>query len=142
MKESGSFGRGMRKTIRRCCLLLVCFVFTGCVGDRAAACREYKVYCGMSSPDGEVTEEAWSRFCDDCVSAAFPDGYTVIDATGYWRSDAGATAKERSKIILIVAPAAGEEVRAVAKRYRERFAQISVLISVSDAEAEIVRAEP
>jgi len=112
----------------------------GCAAERAAACREYKIYCGMTSERGEVSEAAWQRFCDRYVSAAFPDGYTVVDATGYWRSSAVA-AKERSKVIVIVAPAAAcEKVRSVARRYREEFGQQAVLISASDADMELVRA--
>ena len=122
-------------------LIAACLLFSGCAANRAAW-REYKVYCGMSSPNGEVSEAAWRRFCDLYVSAAFPDGYTVIDAAGCWRSGSNATEKERAKIILIVAPAdAREKVRSVAKQYRERFQQEAVLISSSEAEADLVRAE-
>lgn len=122
-------------------LLLLCgMLLSGCAGGSSAS-REYKIYCGMSSKQGEVSEEAWRDFCDRHVSAAFPDGYTVIDATGYWRTGPNATAKERAKVILIVAPAAArEKVRAVARRYREEFDQEAVLISASDAEIEVVQA--
>ena len=121
--------------------LLLCGLLSfGCVGEDASARREYKVFCGLSSKRGEVSEEAWRRFCDRYVSAAFPEGYTVLDAAGYWRSDPDTTAQENAKIILIVAPARDrEKVLSLAKRYREEFDQESVLISVSDAEMEIVR---
>ena len=112
----------MKKTVRVwgiCSLFLCTLLFSGCAAGDASAWREYKVYCGMSSKNGEVSETAWKRFCDKHVSAAFPDGYTVLDATGYWRSGADATAKERSKVILIVAPAdAREKVLSVARHYR------------------------
>lgn len=130
----------MHKILCGICLLAVCLVFSACARNSTAAWREYKVYCGMSSRNGEVSEEAWRLFCDRYVSAAFPDGYTVLDATGYWRSDSAATAKERSKIILIVASAdAREKVLSVAKRYQEQFDQRTVLVSCSNAEADIVR---
>lgn len=121
-------------------LLLLCGLgLSGCVGENASACREYKIYCGMSSKHGEVSEEAWARFCERHVSAAFPDGYTVLDATGYWRSAPDATARERSKVILIVAPAdALEKVLSLGRRYREEFGQETVLISASDAEMAVV----
>ncbi|MBR5680723.1 MAG: DUF3574 domain-containing protein, partial [Clostridia bacterium] len=80
---------------------------------------------------------AWKRFCDQHVSAAFPDGYTVLDATGYWRS-----ARERSKVILIVAPAdAREKVLSVARQYRKDFDQSVVLVSCSEAETVVVSAK-
>ncbi len=141
MKKPGVFGRGMRTVLCGVCLIAVCLIFSGCAANHANAWREYKVYCGMSSRNGEVSEEAWKRFCDQYVSAAFPDGYTVLDATGYWRS-ADTTAKERSKIILIVAPAnAREKVLSVAKKYREQFDQGAVLVSSSDTGADFIQAK-
>ena len=124
------------------CVLLLCWaVFSGCAVGKVSAWREYKVYCGMSSKHGDVSEEAWKRFCDKHVSSVFPDGYTVLDATGYWRSGPDVTAKERSKIILIVAPAdAREKVESVARRYRKEFDQEAVLISSSEAETDFIRA--
>jgi hypothetical protein len=133
--------RIIRKMVCGMSLIAACLLFSGCAVNRTAW-REYKVYCGMSSRNGEVSEAAWRRFCDRYVSAAFPDGYTVIDAAGYWRSGSQTTAKERAKIILIVAPAgAREKVRSVARQYRKQFHQEAVLISSSDAEADFVRAE-
>jgi hypothetical protein len=119
------------------CLLLCTLLFSGCAAGRNAAWREYKVFCGMSSKNGEVSETAWKLFCDKHVSAAFPDGYTVLDATGYWRS-----ARERSKVILIVAPAdAREKVLSVARQYRKEFDQSVVLVSSSEAETVFVSAK-
>ncbi len=124
-------------------LSLLCgLALSGCAGADGSACREYKICCGMSSERGEVSEDAWRSFCDRHVSAAFPDGYTVVDATGYWRGDTGSTAKERAKIILVIAPAdAREKVLSVARRYRKEFAQECVLVSSSDADMESVRAK-
>ena len=122
--------------------LLLCTLFSGCAAGNASAWREYKVFCGMSSKNGEVSEDAWRRFCDKYVSAAFPDGYTVLDAAGYWRSGPATTAKERAKVILIVAPAdAREKVLSVARQYQKEFAQEAVLISSSEAETVVVSAK-
>ena len=135
----------MKKTIR----VLIIFYFllyggllSGCAAEKVSVWREYKVYCGMSSKHGEVSEAAWQRFCDKHVSATFPDGYTVLDATGYWRSGPDAAAKERAKVILIIAPApAREKVLSVAKQYRKDFDQDTVLISTSEAETVVVSAK-
>ena len=136
----------MKKTIRNLsigALLMCAMLLTGCVaGNNASAWREYKVLCGMSSKNGEVSEDAWKRFCDKHVSAAFPDGYTVLDAMGYWRSGPDTTAKERAKVILIIAPAdAREKVLSVARRFQKDFDQGAVLISISDADMDVVRKE-
>ena len=119
-----------------CCFFACTLLLSGCAMENVSACREYKIFCGMSSKNGEVSEEAWKRFCDKHVSAAFPDGYTVLESTGYWR-----TAKERAKVILIVAPAdAKEKVLSVAKQYRKDFDQSAVLISSSKVEMDVVQA--
>jgi len=141
MKKLDLSGRRMGKILCGVGLIAICLMFSGCATDHAAW-REYKLYCGMSSRNGEVSEEAWKRFCDQYVSTAFPDGYTVLDATGYWRSAPDTTARERSRIILIVAPAdAREKVLSIARRYREQFNQGSVLVSCSDTEADFVQTE-
>ena len=135
----------MKKTIRFLIIFyfLLCVVqFSGCAAGKVSVWREYKVYCGMSSKKGEVSEAAWKRFCDRHVSAAFPDGYTVLDSTGYWRSGPDAAAKERSKVILIVAPAdAREKVLSVARQYRKDFDQDAVLISSSEVKMDVVPAK-
>lgn len=135
----------MKKTIRILsvrALLLFATLLSGCVAGNVSAWREYRVFCGMSSKNGEVSEDAWQRFCDKHVSAAFPDGYTVLDAAGYWRSGPDTTAKERAKVILIIARAdAREKVLSVARQYQKEFAQESVLISSSEAEMDVVQAK-
>ena len=135
----------MKKTIRGLtafCFLLCWVLLSGCAMGNVSAWREYKVYCGMSSKNGEVSEEAWKRFCDKHVSAAFPDGYTVLDAAGYWRSGPDTTAKERAKVILVIAPAdARDKVLSVARQYQKEFDQGAVLISSSETEMDIVSAK-
>ena len=125
-----------------CCLLLSILPLAGCAAGQGTAWREYKVFCGLSSPKGDVSEDAWQQFCDKYVSAAFPDGYTVLDAAGYWRSSPGVTAKERARVILVIAPAdAREKVLSVARRFQKDFDQGAVLISISDADMDVVRKE-
>ena len=135
--------KSRRSKVRFVCgitLLAVCLLFCGCASSQVDAWQEYKVFCGMSSQSGEVSEKAWEDFCNKHVSAAFPDGYTVIDATGYWRSASAGTEKERSKIILILAPAdARSKVLSVADQYRRQFAQEVVLISTSEVKTDFVQ---
>ena len=122
------------------CLLLCGLLFSSCV--HSAAQREYKLYCGMSSKNGEVSEEAWRNFCDRYVSTSFPDGYTVFDAAGYWSSAASITVKEKTKVILIIAPNdAKAKVILLAKQYQRLFSQETVLISDTEAKNDLIKAE-
>ena len=135
----------MKKTIQILtifCFLLCTLLLSGCAAGNESAWREYKEFCGMSSNSGEVPEDAWRRFCDKHVSAAFPDGYTVLDAAGYWRSGSDATAKERAKVILVIAREdAKEKVLSVARQYQKEFDQSAVLISSCKVEMDVIQAK-
>ena len=125
------------------CLLALCLAFSGCVLHKDGGWREYKVFCGMSFKDGEVTEDDWRRFCDEHVTTAFPDGYTSFEATGYWKGAAATTARENARVLLIVAPAdAKEKVLTIARQYRERFQQEAVLVVDAAGSALFVEGAP
>src|SRR5437773_1864091 len=52
-----------------------------------------------------VTEADWSDFVAREVSPRFPDGFTIVDATGQWRdARRGSIVHEGSKLIEIVLP--------------------------------------
>ena len=88
------------------------------------------LYFGTARPKGSVSELEWQLFLRDEVTTRFPDGLTVWDAEGQWRSNGGAVDHERSKVLLLVhadAPAARESVQTVVARYRKMFDQQSVL---------------
>ena len=123
-------------------LLCACLLLAGCCHPSGGDWREYKIFCGMSRDGGTVSEAEWQQFCDEYVSAEFPDGYTALEATGYWKSEgAPATMREDSRLVLILAPSdAGEKVRRIAQQYRRLFQQESVLITTTPAEAEFVEA--
>ena len=116
--------------------MLCAFLVSSCVHSPSMAWCEYKVFCGMSSKDGEVSEADWRHFCDEHVTAAFPDGYTSFEAIGYWKGSAIATARENSRVLLIVAPAEAQgKVLTLARKYREMFHQEAVLVVTSPGDA-------
>ena len=135
-----------RKT--RCCLramvffglILFCCLLSACNHSADHGWREYKIFCGMSSPDGEVTEAQWERFCNEYVTPVFPDGYTTMQAVGHWKSKERSTSvREKSRIIVVAAPADAQgKIRELAKWYRQQFKQECVLIITSDAAVESV----
>lgn len=101
----------------------------GCRLDEQRLVRD-ALYFGRSTPGGDVDDAAWRAFEDEVVAAAFPHGFTVLDASGRWRGADGALASEGSRVVLVVhADDAATEarVRGVVARYRERFRQESVL---------------
>ncbi len=50
---------------------------------------------------GEVSEADWYRFLSKTVVPNFPDGFSVVDANGFW-NNAGTTEHEKSKILIIL----------------------------------------
>ncbi len=84
-----------------------------------------------------VTEAEWSDFVAREVSPRFPDGFTVMDATGQWRdSRRGTIVHEGSKLIEIVLPGRSDDkarIDAIAEAYKGRFEQQSVGLIIGPA---------
>ncbi|MCU1349567.1 MAG: choline dehydrogenase [Acidobacteria bacterium] len=76
-----------------------------------------------------VGDDEWQRFVDDEIAPRFPDGFTVSEAQGQWRTRDGAVQRERTHAVLIVhRDGRGDpEIAAIVSAYRKRFAQEAVL---------------
>jgi hypothetical protein len=88
------------------------------------------LYFGMARPQGSVSELEWQIFLRDEVTRRFPDGLTVWEAEGQWRTPAGSIDREASKVLLLVhldTAAARQSVQSVIEAYRKAFGQQSVL---------------
>jgi hypothetical protein len=79
-----------------------------------------------------VDESDWSRFVERELITRFPDGLTISDTIGQWRSrSGGGTVREPGKRVEIVLPGnADDEARldAVSAAYKRTFQQRSVII--------------
>ncbi|GGG49126.1 hypothetical protein GCM10010964_40580 [Caldovatus sediminis] len=103
-------------------------------GARAATVLE--AYFGRSGPAEapRVSEAAFARFLAEEVTPRFPEGLTVLDGLGHWRSPAtGRIARERSKVLVLVLPetdeaAARARLAPATAAYGQRFRQESVLV--------------
>ena len=99
-------------------------------GASSAAQLRTTLYFGRTRPKGSVSELEWQIFLRDEVTSRFPDGLTVWEAEGQWRTPAGSIDHEQSKVLLLVHPdtaAARQSVMAVIQTYRKTFEQQSVL---------------
>lgn len=96
---------------------------------------EYQMFFGRSKGGEEIVSDAgWRRFLAREVTPRFPDGLTVLDGAGQWRNPAGAIERERSKLLVVIAPAGEASLRRtgeIAVAYRQRFGQESVLRVIS-----------
>lgn len=77
-----------------------------------------------------LSEDEWQRFAAEVIAAQFPDGFTVLDAEGGWRSPAtGALVRDPTKVLVVAVPPAQDlpaRLGAVIDSYRTRFGQQSV----------------
>jgi hypothetical protein len=123
--------------------LLLCAV-AGCAPGRPACLlasqrpmTDIDLYFGLAiGATDSVTDSQWSVFVDQVIAPHFPDGFTVLTASGQWRSPAtGRTLGERSKLIRVVvtpAPDVAARVHQVTAAYMRWFNQASVGVVTGD----------
>jgi len=140
----------LRRTVvgRGVVVALLILAAAGCAGRGAPALEPLpgsqallrsELFFGRLKPDGSVVTDAeWRAFVAEHVTVRFPDGFTVLDAVGQYRTRAGELQTEPTKILQIVhgpearPRAAIQELRDV---YRRLFQQESVLLIESPARA-------
>ena len=79
---------------------------------------------------GHVSDVQWKAFLAREVTPRFPDGLTVVDGYGQWKSPRGTIAKERSHVLLLWHAAGAEadtKIDAIRAAYKKRFHQFSVM---------------
>ena len=125
------------------CLALAVLAANACAEIGTAPCPEgtdpfveYQQFLGRSNQSGEVVDDAaWDAFLGDTVTPRFPDGLTVLEARGQWRDSEGSIQKERSKLLIILAPPDDDGMRRIdeiSDQYKSRFGQESVLQVVDE----------
>jgi hypothetical protein len=88
------------------------------------------LYFGREKPGGgEVTDAEWAVFLAEVVTAHFPDGLSVFDASGQYREPSGRIVRERSKRLVVIvfdSPAHRLRLDRIIDAYKTRFGQYSV----------------
>lgn len=91
---------------------------------------------------GTVTGPDWRAFEAQNVARRFPDGFTVIHASGGWRDAASGETITEATTIVEVAHDNGEEtlraVRAIAASYKLIFNQDAVMVTTVPATVEFI----
>jgi Protein of unknown function (DUF3574) len=85
------------------------------------------------SVDGRlvVREREWVRFLAREITPRFPDGLSVVDAAGQYKTVDGAIAHEPSKIVIIIAPEGAEtqdRIAVIESAYKKQFRQQRVVV--------------
>ena len=106
-------------------------VVMDCGGGASSPQVRTTLYFGLSRAKGPaVSELEWQLFLRDEVTKRFPEGLTVWEAMGQWRTPSGSIDREQSKVLLLVHAdnaAARQSVQALIDSYRKTFDQQSVL---------------
>src|SRR5688572_30508352 len=92
-----------------------------------------ELYFGMSRKGStDISEVEFQRFIDEFVTPRFPEGLTILDASGQWREGNSTVTKERSKVMILVylrkeRRDAGQKIEEIRAEYKRKFSQQSVL---------------
>jgi hypothetical protein len=103
------------------------------------------LYLGRGIPGGgEVGDAALARFVAEEVVPRFPDGFTLLDATGHWRDTVTGAGVRETTVLLVVLhpPSQRAATEAIAVAYAERFGQQAVLRVETGAVVSFDRARP
>jgi hypothetical protein len=122
---------------------LVCATTAACASlprrDGLRDAHLERLYFGRNIGDtAVVSDSAWSAFVREVITPNFPEGATVWDAAGQWRSPDGTLVRERSfvvELLHLVTPEVEQRVENVIDAYKRRFAQQSVLRMVTNVRA-------
>jgi len=92
-----------------------------------------ELYFGRAMPNGSiVSDSAFNAFVEREIATRFPDGFTLTDATGYYRvRTTGVTIKEPSRLLIVYVsedkPQKTQELNELISIYKALFRQESVL---------------
>jgi hypothetical protein len=108
----------------------------GCAAPTSTM-QQVEMYFGTSVKGKPfVTADAWSEFLANEVTPRFPDGLTVFDAEGQWRSDDGRIYREATHVLLILYKAdatTGAKIEAIRDAYKKQFQQEELPLRVDAA---------
>ena len=134
--------RAGARTARTALPLAMCLLLAGCAGGietcgpGAQRMLVAELLFGRNVGDRlGVSEQAFRRFVDEELTPRFPDGLTLLDASGQYRSSGGIV-KEPSKVAMIAVvdtPEARAKLTEAADAYKRRFRQESVGIVLKPA---------
>jgi len=90
-----------------------------------------ELYFGLTRSGGvAISSDAWNSFLDTAITPRFPDGLTVLDGYGQYRSSAAAITREPMRLLVLLHHGGASEVESIARirlLYRAAFQQESVL---------------
>lgn len=123
----------IRNALGACILvsLVGCGTMTGLpCGDGGQLVVQELLYFGTETRSGHVTPEHWAQFLNEIVTPRFPEGLSVWQASGQWRSISGKVIREPTYVLSLLHSDGVDEDRAMQEliaAYKTRFQQEAVL---------------
>ena len=90
-----------------------------------------RLFFGLQGPRGLVSDFEWETFLADVVTPRFPNGLTVVQASGQWRGAGDRLEREPARVVEIVhdeSPDAWQRIDRIVKLYKTRYQQQSVMV--------------
>ncbi|WP_434614227.1 DUF3574 domain-containing protein [Azospirillum sp. B2RO_4] len=108
---------------------------SACEAYAAGAMIEAQLFFGRNiGNELGVSDREWTDFLDREVTPRFPNGLTVVEASGHWRDiQTGHLVREPSKILTLLAdgdPATLRLIHEIVDLYKDRFHQQSVGLAI------------
>jgi Protein of unknown function (DUF3574) len=109
-------------TLSRTWLLVLVLFLAGCGAlrskpDAGTPMQIYTLYFGMSVKGRPpISAREWQHFRDQVITPALPDGYTVFDGQGAWRSPGSSrTISEATKVLQVAMPDMPESLATITR---------------------------
>jgi hypothetical protein len=104
----------------------------GCQGSvRGHRMVKTALYFGLSKPNGLVTNAEFQQFLDREITPRFPNGLTLLEGHGQFRTSGGKIMAERSRVLILLYPFKDEDsnqkIEKIRTGYQKTFQQESVL---------------
>jgi hypothetical protein len=129
-----------RQPIARLCPVLLAFFLSACGAPKCQsgagqAMQIYDLYFGRSVANrAEVSDKEWREFRDQVITAALPNGYTVLDGQGAWMNPrTRTTLSEPTKILEVALPDSPDTlgvINRIRSAWQHRFHQYVVGMTV------------
>ncbi|WP_105168172.1 DUF3574 domain-containing protein [Pseudoalteromonas sp. T1lg23B] len=88
------------------------------------------LYFGTGMKKGFVTKKQWQTFLDNYVTPQFPNGFTVVEASGQWKGNNGVLVREPSFVLTVVhnnEQRHATAIKVIIDEYKTQFQQEAVL---------------
>jgi Protein of unknown function (DUF3574) len=102
----------------------------GCMGSSRAMARLELLFGASHVRGTPISDDEWTAFLDAEVTPRFPDGLTVLQGRGQWRSGNGQLTREHSNVLVIwhePGSRTNTNIEAIRSAYKTRFEQESVM---------------